>query len=272
MNRVFLTRWVGCTHGPSLPRCTCRLRSLDCSFSACPPRPWEHAGKESTVDKMELSLCIWGTELEFVLVLHGPNLSDCTVSTEEPRLTVLANERKEHELPLCPDAGRTGMRRGRQILTLTDERGRTTPSPSIHDARLRPVGGQGIESGSTLYLIMPDRSPTATRRTTPWKVARTGHRPQAMYARHGGDLQGIPARGLPGCARGGCLVAQPRPAQRPAQGELSRLCRDRPLSGRPQAGRQCRLPEHGLRLSRKGHPGHSGCHLQPLGPQPLDGP
>ena len=69
--------------------------------------------KGPAMDKMEPPHW-WngGTEREFVLVLYGPKLSDCTVSTEEPRLTVLANERREHEdylfvrLRVEPDARR----------------------------------------------------------------------------------------------------------------------------------------------------------------------
>ena len=129
-------------------------------FGLSAPSMGMEKSKGPAVDKMEPPHW-WngGTEREFVLVLYGPKLSDCTVSTEEPRLTVLANERREHEdflfvrirvEPGCMD--------GIKSLTLTDAKDRATPlSFPIHDARLRPVGGQGIESGSTLYLIMPDR-------------------------------------------------------------------------------------------------------------------
>ena len=57
-----------------------------------------HAQRDApVVDKMEPPHW-WnsGSEREFVLVLNGTGLADCTVSAEEPGLTVLANERRAH--------------------------------------------------------------------------------------------------------------------------------------------------------------------------------
>ena len=72
-----------------------------------------------------------------MLVLNGPNLADCTVSTEEPRLTVLANERREHPDYLFVRLRvETGCEAGEQGLPLTNRKGKTrTLSYSIHNAR-----------------------------------------------------------------------------------------------------------------------------------------
>ena len=76
-----LTAILGCT----------RLQAIVALFMGM------EKSKGPAVDKMEPPHW-WngGTEREFVLVLYGPKLADCNVSTEEPRLTVLANERREH--------------------------------------------------------------------------------------------------------------------------------------------------------------------------------
>ena len=164
-------------------------------FSLSAPSMGMEKSKGPAVDKMEPPHW-WngGTEREFVLVLYGPKLSDCTVSTEEPRLTVLANERREHEDFLFVRMRvEPGCTEGIKSLTLTDAKDRATPlSFPIHDARLRPVGGQGIESGSTLYLIMPDRFANGDpSNDTVEGLREQGVDRSEMYARHGGDLQGI---------------------------------------------------------------------------------
>ena len=135
-----------------------------------------------------------GTEREFVLVLHGAGLAGCSVFTEEPRLTVLASERREHEDYLFVRLRvEPGCAASIKTLTLTDAKTATAPlSFPIHDARLRPKGGEGIESGSTLYLIMPDRFANGDpSNDTVEGLREQGVDRSEMYARHGGDLQGI---------------------------------------------------------------------------------
>ena len=163
--------------GPFTPQCGMAQRGRPVVDKMEPPHWWNG-----------------GTEREFVLILHGPELAQCTLSTEEPRLSVLANERREHDdylfvrmrvEPGCTD--------GIKSLSLTNEKGRSTPlSFPILDARIRPVGGQGVESGSTMYLIMPDRFANGDpSNDTVEGLRERGVDRSEMYARHGGDLQGI---------------------------------------------------------------------------------
>ncbi|MGB0170677.1 MAG: alpha-amylase family glycosyl hydrolase [Flavobacteriales bacterium] len=147
------------------------------------------------VDKMEPPHW-WndGTEREFVLVLNGTGLADCTVSTEEPGLTVLANERRAHPDYLFVRLRiETGCDAGAKALDLTNRKGKTrTLSYPIHDAQDRPVGGLGVESGSTMYLIMPDRFANGDpSNDTAEGLREQGVDRSEIYARHGGDLQGI---------------------------------------------------------------------------------
>ena len=147
------------------------------------------------VDKMEPPHW-WngGTEREFVLVLNGAGLADCTVSTEEPKLTVLANERRDHPDYLFVRLRvETGCEAGTKTLDLTNRKGKSrTLSCPIHDAQDRPVGGLGVESGSTMYLIMPDRFANGDpSNDTVMGLREQGVDRSEIYARHGGDLQGI---------------------------------------------------------------------------------
>ncbi len=100
-----------------------------------------------------------GTEREFILILNGENLATCNVATMDPGLAVLSNERRSNPnflfVRLRVESGCTP---GDKALTIKNEQGvsRDIVYP-IHDGRRRPPCGQGLESGATMYLIMPDR-------------------------------------------------------------------------------------------------------------------
>lgn len=135
-----------------------------------------------------------GTEREFVLVLHGPGLSTCTASTEDSGWRVMGQERREHDDFLFVRLRiEQPCEAGLKSLSLVNARGKsTTLSYPIKEAHERPVGGRGLASGSTMYLIMPDRYANGD----PSNDSVDGLREQGidrseMYARHGGDLQGI---------------------------------------------------------------------------------
>jgi len=135
-----------------------------------------------------------GTEREFVLVLHGDGMGSCSVSTEEQWLRVMGNERRTHpdylfvRLRIEP-----GCEAGDKQLVLANPDGGTRfLSFPIHDALERPEGGQGVDPGSTLYLIMPDRFANGDESNDSVEGLReVGVDRTEMYARHGGDLQGI---------------------------------------------------------------------------------
>ena len=151
--------------------------------------------KGTVVDKMEPPHW-WngGTEREFVLVLHGRGLAECSVSTEEARLRVLDQERRSHpDYLFVRMRVEPGCSAGNKALLLTHPKGRTSPlSFPILDAHDRPVGGLGVESGSTMYLIMPDRFANGDEHNDTVKGLREeGVDRSEIYARHGGDLQGI---------------------------------------------------------------------------------
>lgn len=135
-----------------------------------------------------------GTESAFTLVLHGKGLADHDVSSESNSLQVDSVMRRSNaDYLFVKLAVERGCPAGEHRLRLHAPDGASTLlSFPIHDSALRPVGGQGVESGSTLYLIMPDRFANGD----PSNDQVTGLREQGMdrsemYARHGGDLQGI---------------------------------------------------------------------------------
>lgn len=135
-----------------------------------------------------------GTENTFALVLHGPNLSACTLTSTSEGLVVDSVERRSHAdylfvhlrtTPVCTP--------GEHELILRSPQNKTTRIPyPIHAATTRPAGGMGVVSGSTLYLIMPDRFANGdTSNDTVEGLREQGINRAEMYARHGGDLQGI---------------------------------------------------------------------------------
>ena len=100
-----------------------------------------------------------GTEREFVLVLMGENLANCHVSAVEEGLKILSSHRRSNpkflfvRIQVEPDCAP-----GNKTLTIQNPEGgsREFLFP-ILDGQTRPEGGHGVESGSTMYLIMPDR-------------------------------------------------------------------------------------------------------------------
>ena len=135
-----------------------------------------------------------GTEMAFVLVLHGENLADCKVSTQAQGLRVLSNERRSNPDFLFVRIGiESGCLPGDKTLVLIDDSGqqRDIVYP-IRDGRMRPVCGQGVESGSTMYLIMPDRFANGDRENDLGNgLLETEVDRETVDARHGGDLIGI---------------------------------------------------------------------------------
>lgn len=135
-----------------------------------------------------------GTEQQFVLVLHGSGLAECNASVRGAGLRVIGVERRENEdflflrLEVMP-----GCISGTHDIIIEDANGQTNVLPyPIHEGSKRPIGALGVESGSTMYLIMPDRFANGN----PENDSVDGLREQGvdreeMYARHGGDLEGI---------------------------------------------------------------------------------
>ena len=87
------------------------------------------------------------------------------------------------------------MRGGGQGPSLTNRKGKTrTLSFPILNALSRPAGGQGVESGSTLYLIMPDRFANGDPSNDTVKGLREqGIDRSEMYARHGATCRASPS-------------------------------------------------------------------------------
>ena len=135
-----------------------------------------------------------GTENTFALVLHGPKLSACTLTSTSEGLVVDSVERRSHDDYLFAHLRITpGCTPGEHVLILQSPRNKTTRIPyPIHEATERPQGGLGVASGSTLYLIMPDRFANGDPSNDSVKGLREQRVDRSeMYARHGGDLQGI---------------------------------------------------------------------------------
>lgn len=135
-----------------------------------------------------------GTEDHFVLVLHGPGLADCTVSVPGPGLSLVGQERRQH-----PDylfvrlRTSSGCAVGLHDIAIRDALGnRHVLSYPLLDSTKCPAGAGGVESGSTMYLIMPDRFANGdTGNDTVEGLREQGVNRDEIYARHGGDLQGI---------------------------------------------------------------------------------
>ena len=137
-----------------------------------------------------------GTEPEFVLCLFGPNMASAQAFSLSETVLVDHQERRSHSdflfvhLSIQPDCPA-----GDHRLQLSFPNGsqHIIPYP-IRDSAERPAGGQGIEPGSTMYLIMPDRFANGepSNDVVPG-LRESNHDRSEMYARHGGDLQGVAA-------------------------------------------------------------------------------
>ena len=141
-------------------------------------------GKGPAVDKMEPPHW-WngGTEREFVLVLHGPKLADCTVSTEEPRLTVMANERRDHEdylfVRMRVEPGCAGPRTKEADATcVITVSGRRVGAPELEHEAGGCGGGEGRRVGAGARVGSGTRVVDDAERTDLW--SSTGAVPRAL--------------------------------------------------------------------------------------------
>ena len=138
-----------------------------------------------------------GIESEFVLTLFGPGLSHCAATSGSPDLSIVQVERREHpdflflRLKVQP-----GCLPGDLPLKIASPSGSdTTIFYAIRDGHAGPQGGKGVSSGSTMYLIMPDRFVNGDpQNDSDPQLKEVGIDRSEMYARHGGDLQGVASK------------------------------------------------------------------------------
>ena len=135
-----------------------------------------------------------GIESEFVLTLYGPNLSECEVSSGHADVVVQHLERRENKDYLFVRLQtRANCLPADVPLKVSSALGMdTTLFYPILDGRQGLPKGQGVPSGATMYLIMPDRFANGDLQNDVNANLRESSVDRTeMYARHGGDLEGI---------------------------------------------------------------------------------